>query len=50
MIDLFKDLIGNYPLDNDLMLVLASLFFLFILTVFSRFFEIFVDYLFGRKK
>ena len=50
MIDLFRNMIGNINASDDLVLVLSSVFFLFLITEFARFFELLVDFAVGRRK
>lgn len=50
MYELFLDLVGDIPYFNDdLMVVLSALFFLFLLTEICRVFGIVIDYIFKRK-
>jgi len=50
MIELFRNLIGDFNASNDLVLVLAALFCLFTVSEFSRVFEVLLDYGVGRKR
>lgn len=50
MINLFQNLIGNFPASNDLILVLGSVFALFVITEFCRILEVLLDFGVGRRK
>ena len=51
MINLFDNLIGYVPgLNSDLKIVLAALFILLLISEFCRFFELIIDFAFGRRK
>lgn len=50
MINLFNNLVGNFNASNDLKLVLASVFFLLLVTEFCRFLEVILDFGIGRRK
>lgn len=50
MINLFNNLIGNVAASNDLILVLASVFALFVFTEFCRTLEVLLDFGVGRKR
>lgn len=51
MLDMFIALAGDVSgMNPELLIVLASLFFLFVTTEFCRFLELGIDYTFRRKK
>lgn len=51
MLEMFYNLAGDLTgMNPDLILVLASLFFLFIVSEFCRFLELAIDFTFRRKK
>lgn len=48
---MFKNLAGDLTgVSEDLVLVLAAVFLLFIVTEICRFFELMIDFVFRRKK
>lgn len=50
MLDLFRSLVGSLGSASDLEVVLACLFYLFVLSEIFRFLEMFFDFVFRRKK
>lgn len=51
MLELFENLVGDVSSMNpDLVVVLAAVFFLFVLSEFCRFLELMIDFIFRRKK
>ena len=50
MMQLFNNLVGNISASNDLKIVLASVFFLFLVSEFCRFLELICDFIIGRRK
>lgn len=51
MVELFESLVGDLSGYNpDVVFVMAAVFFLFVLTAFTRILELMIDFIFRRKR